>query len=903
MNTILSFFEEHPELIKMLFGGTSAVALLGKLISLAKKKPPKRVNPFDIIKPRSDVERLLLGGDDDDPFAARNIPYQDRIQGRDIRKELEHLFHAKKKWVLILGRKGIGKTREAVHFIHSLSEEGWTVLNLTRPATTPEVLSESELGTSRKILFFIDDLNRRISVNPRELSPEENDSQPVRSVSLQENLLQLIQAFERIYGSDEIRVIATARDERMPEFEGQASPWERLQFEAYPEFWERFEIYPLPNPDDTAIVNVLKKTASQAKVTVNPRDYTRFAQRNDQTFDNIVENLRRAKSRGAKLLLKDFQDTLSGTWQERYTYNVGKYPAAVFVYDAVELLQAIQVDPDARSVRQLAVLISASNPLRRRVNSWRIRQALDYLRDVEHILQPRDGQIEAKGYSIDIQAHMPALARVLQAHFQRSNIPSVTLSQFAQLAISLGRCGEAEKIYAQYLRLNPTDGEAWYWLGRAQTGMAETKGAMESFNKALQYSPKLYWAYLDLADAEVRNGLFMEALASTDKALQIQRHDHQIWIRRGQIQLLLEQFQEALASFEKALQYRDKNEEAMEGRNKALAGLGHSPDSLEGGAVRDPEPEDADGWMSRGNAERLAGRPREALLAYRKSIAARPDYAEAWYGQGLAFADLKQHKKAIKCYEKALALKSDLHWALYDWGIAEQALNNFQTAVEKYKAAIRCRRDYADAWFRLGLTQASLGNTDAALSSLSQALRADPKMYWIHFDRGEILRQAGRHKEAITAYDEAIRHHPEGRSWRGRGLAFYQLKRYQDAISSLTQALALKESADKESADIWLELGRAESADGGMEKALSSFDKALKIKRSFPEALYEKARCLCSLSKPELAMKSLKALARLDSGLLLRAKDDPFFGELENQIEKILCEHYPDSREIGGAGQ
>jgi len=328
--------------------------------------------PFDVIRPYGDVLPAILG-DDDSPLADRNIKYQSRIPGRNIRRELEELLE-KRGWVLILGRTGLGKTREAAHLTDSLNKEGWTVLNLTRkgwldaPATLPE-----QLSTDRKLLFFLDDLNRKMYASRVEQSPKADEPLQRITIPLQERLHHTLKTYEQLVGTGGIRVIATARNEREREFPGEPSEWEKLEFEKYPRLWGHFEIYELPEPVDEAIVDVLAATVRSADIQADPADYVQLAQRNDGTFANVVENLRRTKNRHQALTLVSFQDTLRGTWEQRFQDATSKYPAARYVYDAVDLLRAMNVELKPFTVEPVARLIAGGNLFQRVRHWWQIR--------------------------------------------------------------------------------------------------------------------------------------------------------------------------------------------------------------------------------------------------------------------------------------------------------------------------------------------------------------------------------------------------------------------------------------------------------------------------------------------------------------------------------------------------
>lgn len=141
-------------------------------------QPLSDASPFDKIEPYSvtpedgnAVVRRLLGSDraQTDPLADPNIPYQQRVNGRDIATEItnimEHHLNAKQRWVLVLGRSGLGKSREAAQVAQRLNSDGWTVLKLRTRGwdllSRPDAKALETFGES-KLLFFLDDVNRMI---------------------------------------------------------------------------------------------------------------------------------------------------------------------------------------------------------------------------------------------------------------------------------------------------------------------------------------------------------------------------------------------------------------------------------------------------------------------------------------------------------------------------------------------------------------------------------------------------------------------------------------------------------------------------------------------------------------------------------------------------------------------
>lgn len=361
-----------------------------------KSQIPAGVSPLLVLPPGTkDVLRQLMGATEqnqNDPLADFNILYQQRQPDREIRCELNTALNAHKwVWVLVLGQTGIGKTREVCHLAELWNGEGWQIIKLKDGGDTwldePKQLP-AEITREQNVLFIIDDLNRWVRRgNPLEISPTAEDPlQPLRS-AVPERLLRLLN-FYQLELRREFKVIATARNE--PE------EWAKLEIDKYPDFWQKFHQYSLPVPADNAIVSLLTERVKKAKMAGKPEDYPQIAKKNDRTFRNIIENLRVAKNRQWTVEKGQFAENLTQTWRGKYSQAVKKYPAARYVYDAVELLQVLNLMLHPQLVRETARLISSERGFRRLKVWWQMGSVVEALSQQEGILKPRDGQIAGK---------------------------------------------------------------------------------------------------------------------------------------------------------------------------------------------------------------------------------------------------------------------------------------------------------------------------------------------------------------------------------------------------------------------------------------------------------------------------------------------------------------------------
>jgi tetratricopeptide (TPR) repeat protein len=403
-----------------LFGSGIFLVVVGGIyrffVWLAKARRARKTrtdtSPFKIIPPNSNVAKEVLGGADDDPLADRNIPYQQRVQERNIRREIEDLLEGEHRWVLITGRTGLGKTREAVHVAESLNGEGWTVLYLTReqwldaPARLPTGIPE------RKLLFLLDDLNRKCYAGRVEQSPKAGELLQPLTEPLQKRIQRTLEAYETLCGKGEIRVIATARDEQASEYRDEPSEWDKLEFGRYPGLWQWFTRYELSQPQDAAAKNLLVQTVPQTNIRAKTEDFAAMAQRNDGTFANLIENLRTARNTGQPFSQENFRETLKGTWEHRFQLAEKKYPESKYIYMAIALLRYYRIPLYPYTVKPLARTVVENKSLLLR---WKVDRAFDYIHHRENILEPKDGQVEScpEVHNLDTEKYLKEILTVL----------------------------------------------------------------------------------------------------------------------------------------------------------------------------------------------------------------------------------------------------------------------------------------------------------------------------------------------------------------------------------------------------------------------------------------------------------------------------------------------------------
>ena len=872
LELIPKFYTENKEFIdNLLSGGLPAIlpALVSFFWWLAWRDRQRRIpHPsfaFEVIKPQSpSLMQRILGGDSKDPLADRNIAYQNRVAHRSIRKELQQQLE-EHRWLLIVGRTGVGKTREAAELAQHLNQAGWTVLYL-KPNEWLDISARmpTEIGGDRKLLFFLDDLNQKMHRSHEEISPEAEKSQVERfTVPLQHRLLDALTRYESFCGKAEIRVIATARNERQPDFPGEASAWEKLQWDKYPKLWQQFHIYELPEPEDRAIIEVLAATVPKTNIPAQPEQYPELARRNDATFRNVIENLQHLRNDGLPLNPRTYRESLGKTWEKRYQELVERYPVSRYIYDAVDLLRQFDIPLYRFTVEATARMLAGGNCWQRLWYRWQIGIATNFLIHAERILQPRDGQIEAKGSHVEIGEYiLPLTQLMLQLADQHVKEIHCILLNFGVQVAQASYHQQAIACWDKAIEIQPDYYQAWGNRGIALSNLGRLLEAIASYDKVLEFKPDDYLAWYYHGNALDETGQHEEAVASYDKAILIKPDLHQAWNNRGIALRNLGRHEEAFASYEQAVKFKPDLHQAWVNRGNALKNLGRFAEAV---AAYDKailiKPEDYYTWYSRANVLKNLGRFAEAVTSYDQAIAIKPEDHEAWYYRGDVLGDLGKYQDAVASYDQALKFNPEKHEAWYNRGNTLFNLGKYDDAVASYDQALKLQPEKHEAWNNRGNTLFNLGKYDDAVASYDQALKLQPEKHTAWKNRGNALFNLARHEDAVASYEQALSLKPDKHeAWYNRGNALFKLGRHEDAVASYEQALLIK--PDKHEA--WNNRGLALAYLVRYEDAIASYEQALLIKPNDDCIWYNKACCYGLLENVDLAIKNLQQAIKLN---------------------------------------
>jgi len=354
-----------------------------------------------------------------------------------------------------------------------------------------------------------------------------------------------------------------------------------------------------------------------------------------------------------------------------------------------------------------------------------------------------------------------------------------------------GRLAEAERMYADLLRADPTDFDVLYLQGAIAQQRGGHERAVQLLGAALALR-RTAAAHMSLGAALMALRRYPEALANFEAALALQPDLSGAMGASAAALRELGRPSEALARADAAIALRASTELYCY-RGAALSDLGRLDEALasfDQALALTPECVEAHNY--RGMVLQRLQRSAEALASFERALSLRPEAAELHNNRGNVLRHLQRHAEALASHDRAIALQADFAAAHNNRGLALQALARYAEAAQSYQRAATLRADFAEAYNNLGTVQCELGRPAEALASCQRALELQPAMPGVHGNLGNALRDLGRAEEALAQYELALRQTPRlAASHAHRGNALFDLKRIPEALASYDRAIEL----------------------------------------------------------------------------------------------------------------
>ncbi len=196
-------------------------------------------------------------------------------------------------------------------------------------------------------------------------------------------------------------------------------------------------------------------------------------------------------------------------------------------------------------------------------------------------------------------------------------------------------------------------------------------------------------------------------------------------------------------------------------------------------------------------------------------------------------------------------------------GLIYLAAGDAGSALIWFDRALALEPRHAQAWSNRAAALQELGRP-GALASFDEALRLGLEEPTLYYNRGNLLRAAGRLDEAIASYDAALRLNPAyPQALRAGALVLRDLGHRDGALEFLDEAIRL----DPLFHDALIDRGDLLQGLDRFEEAVAAYDSALKRAPDHAGALNNRGAALMSLARYEDAGEAFDAAVRADPRL------------------------------------
>ena len=320
-------------------------------------------------------------------------------------------------------------------------------------------------------------------------------------------------------------------------------------------------------------------------------------------------------------------------------------------------------------------------------------------------------------------------------------------------------------------------------------------------------------------------------------------------------------------------------------------------------------------WSRLGDLFVQLGRSEDARKVFEDLSAARPEDSQVWIQRGRAEYAAQKYQDALVSFDNAIRFRrndEEMFEAMRQQILCNYGLGRLDEALDLLQQLVTRQPAQAENWVHMAEYHLLAKDYPEALKAVDQAVSIDQKNFYAGVLRGQILTAAGKPDEGLGEFQKLTRLWPRRpESWRLLGDAQFEQRRYQDAASSLEQAMKLdpQHTPTRFSlAEAYRLAGRLKEAEEALGHLDADIQKNPAVVRSmfflklevedFPGAYALAARTMELEPKNALSHYMMGAvlerMGRLDEAVIQLKKSislKPDFATARNYLGYLLADH------------
>jgi tetratricopeptide (TPR) repeat protein len=256
------------------------------------------------------------------------------------------------------------------------------------------------------------------------------------------------------------------------------------------------------------------------------------------------------------------------------------------------------------------------------------------------------------------------------------------------------------------------------------------------------------------------------------------------------------------------------------------------------------------------------GKYEEAIVHYKRAIELDANYADPWSNLAVAYSLTNRNDHAIQALRNAIKIFPDYPEAYNNLGSFLLQKKEYESAERCFKAAIQLRSYYGKAFFNLGRLYLEQDKKDLAWQHFEYATRGDLDNEHGYTILGEVSVKLNRFKDAINAYEKAIKlgaNSPQ--ILFNLANAYYMEKEFDKAVG--LYHVLIKENP--QNPHYHYNLGETYATIGDYNRALEAFNVAKNLPNAVAQTHFRIAYCLEQTKRLAEAKGYLQVMAAADA--------------------------------------
>ena len=259
-----------------------------------------------------------------------------------------------------------------------------------------------------------------------------------------------------------------------------------------------------------------------------------------------------------------------------------------------------------------------------------------------------------------------------------------------------------------------------------------------------------------------------------------------------------------------------------------------------------------------------------------------------WFIRGNAYLLLEKPSLALEAYEKSLGGKDNNKYKLPKYAIALARSGNLELALNTYETLIKMYPSEPDFHTNKGNILADLSRTKEALNSYGKALSISENHFEALYNVANLKSDLGQVGEAISDYKKAIAVSPKNPDVHNDlGNALSITGSPEEALSEDSVAIELRPDYARAHYHSAITLTRM----GHFEEAIKDFDRCVRLRLDIPEAHYGKGVAYSNTGDLEKALSAFERAIvlreKFPDALLAKAKTHAKLGEANESLNDL----------------